>query len=49
MSTDGKQSGALLGLSRSSWTFDELWGGQIRQFVLYGAISVAALALDYGC
>jgi putative flippase GtrA len=48
MSTDGKQSGALLGLSRSSWTFDELWGGQIRQFVLYGAISVAALALDYG-
>jgi putative flippase GtrA len=48
MSTDGKQSGALLGLSRSSWTIDELWGGQIRQFVLYGAISVAALALDYG-
>ena len=25
-----------------------LWNGQFRQFVLYGAISVAALAVDYG-
>jgi putative flippase GtrA len=27
--------------------FADLWGGQLRQFVLYGAISVAALAVDY--
>lgn len=26
----------------------DLWGGQLRQFVLYFAISVVALAVDYG-
>ncbi len=45
MTIDGKQ---LLGPSRRSIAPSELWGGQLRQFVLYGAISVAALALDYG-
>lgn len=45
MTIDSKQ---LLGPSRRSMAPSELWGGQLRQFVLYGAISVAALALDYG-
>jgi putative flippase GtrA len=48
MSIDSKPAGALLGHSRWSVTFSELWGGQLRQFVLYGAVSVAALALDFG-
>ncbi|ODR94772.1 hypothetical protein AUC69_02825 [Methyloceanibacter superfactus] len=48
MSIDSKPVGALLGRSRPSLAFSELWGGQLRQFVLYGAISVAALALDFG-
>ena len=48
MTVDSKQPGAFLAPSRWSLTFGDLWGGQLRQFVLYGAISVAALALDYG-
>jgi putative flippase GtrA len=48
MSIDSKPEGALLGSFRRGLTFGDLWGGQFRQFVLYGAISVAALALDYG-
>ena len=43
-----KQVDAMLGLPRKAVSLDALWGGQLRQFVLYGAISVAALALDYG-
>jgi len=37
-------------LSRTSSTrrLGNLWNGQLRQFVLYGAASVAALAVDYG-
>jgi putative flippase GtrA len=35
------------GVSRSS-SIADLWGGQLRQFVLYGGVSVAALAVDYG-
>ena len=43
MSLDSKQSpGFPRGLSLGN-----LWDGQLRQFVLYGAISVAALAVDY--
>ena len=48
MTIDSKQPGALLGPSRRSMALGDLWNGQLRQFLLYGAISVAALALDYG-
>lgn len=31
-----------------TFSIADLWGGQLRQFVLYGGVSVAALAVDYG-
>jgi hypothetical protein len=43
MSIDSRQ----IRSSRMPWRGD-LWGSQLRQFVLYAAISVAALAVDYG-
>lgn len=44
MNIDSRQMPRVL---RTPWLGD-LWGGQFRQFVLYGAISVTALAVDYG-
>jgi putative flippase GtrA len=44
MSVDDRQ---MPRVPRGPWLGD-LWDGQLRQFVLYGAISVAALAVDYG-
>jgi putative flippase GtrA len=46
MRTESKQAGPMPGLTRTH-SLAALWGGQLRQFVLYGAISVAALAVDY--
>lgn len=37
----------MAGLPLKAGSLGALWGGQLRQFVLYGAISVAALAVDY--
>jgi len=42
-----KQASTMAGLSPKAGSLGALWGGQLRQFVLYGAISVAALAVDY--
>ncbi len=44
MSIDSRQ---MPRVPRGPWLGD-LWDEQLRQFVLYGAISVAALAVDYG-
>jgi putative flippase GtrA len=44
MSIDSRHMPRVL---RAPWLGD-LWGGQFRQFVLYGAVSVTALAVDYG-
>ena len=46
MSLESEQRNTMLGVARSL-SFADLWGGQLRQFVLYGAVSVAALAVDY--
>jgi putative flippase GtrA len=32
----------------SAGPISNLWSGELRQFVLYGLVSVAALAVDYG-
>lgn len=37
----------MAGVPLKAGSLGALWGGQLRQFVLYGAISVAALAVDY--
>lgn len=37
----------MLPVSRTL-SISDLWSGQLRQFVLYGGVSVAALAVDYG-
>lgn len=42
-----KQASTIAGLPLKAGSLGALWGGQLRQFVLYGAISVAALAVDY--
>jgi|GEM_PF-253798 len=47
MSLESERQRAMFAVSRNS-SFAGLWSGQLRQFVLYGAISVAALAVDYG-
>jgi putative flippase GtrA len=47
MSLESERKGAMFAASRNS-SIADLWSGQLRQFVLYGAISVAALAVDYG-
>lgn len=46
MSVESEQRNTMLGVARSL-SLADLWGGQLRQFVLYGAVSVAALAVDY--
>lgn len=47
MSLESQQRTGLLSVSRGL-SITDLWGGQLRQFVLYGGVSVAALAVDYG-
>jgi len=47
MSLEREQGSAMFGVSIPA-SFGNLSGGQFRQFFLYGAISVAALAVDYG-
>jgi putative flippase GtrA len=47
MSLESQQRSAMLPVSRTL-SIADLWSGQFRQFVLYGSVSVAALAVDYG-
>jgi putative flippase GtrA len=47
MSLESQQRSVMLPVSRTV-SIAELWSGQLRQFILYGGVSVAALAVDYG-
>ena len=39
---------SILGRTSSTPLLGNVWGGQLRQFALYGVASVTALAVDYG-